>query len=397
MVLASTLYLTKGIFHTRFSTETRDELIIHKLQKDSKAMKLDVDLRELADMSASSKAFLSVFLSGPKAFVSLEKRLQRMAAALEGDELKSFDENARLVREHLQKQPLKTGSLCIYSCWLLDFFRSIHLPRPVGDQVWFDSSPYIRPLAELQDEYENVAVVLADNKKARIFMVSSTIASDSDVIRGNVKNHVKKGGWSQQRYERRRDKQLLLYAREIVQALVALSREEDFRRIILAGGKEILRIVEENLPQTLAEQVAQKGLDLGKSRVAIHEDLWELFTEQERQSERDLWEKIRNEYLRDGLGTVGFSDVLGALKEGRVEQLIVDRGHQPKGSRCRDCDHLDNELGDRCAKCGSASTYEVDLVNEIVELSQLTGASVDFADLIPSLARAGHVAALLRY
>jgi peptide subunit release factor 1 (eRF1) len=353
-------------------------------------------------MSASSKAFLSVFLSGPEGLVSLERRFQRMREAVEGDgrdgdELQIFDESARVIREYLQKHPLRAGPLCIYSCWLLDFFESIRLPRPVGDLVWFDSSPYIRPLAELEDEYENVAVVLADNKKARIFVVSSTMASDADVIRGNIKNHVKKGGWSQQRYERRRDKQLLLYARDIVQALVALSGKEDFRRIVLAGGKEILRIVEETLPQTLAERVTQKGLDLGKPEAAIHEDLCELFAEQERQSERDLWEKIRSEYLRGGLGTVGFSGVLRALREGRVEQLIVDRVHRPKGKRCRDCDYLDDTPGEGCAKCGSASTYEVDLVNEIVELSQLSGAGVDFADPIPSLRRAGHVAALLRY
>ena len=38
-----------------------------------------------------------------------------------------------------------------------------------------ERSADIRPLAELQDEYENVAVVVADNKRARIFLISTAV------------------------------------------------------------------------------------------------------------------------------------------------------------------------------------------------------------------------------
>ena len=84
-----------------------------------------------------------------------------------------------------------------------------------------------------------MAVDVADNKKARIYLVSMAVAESGESVAGNVKNHVRKGGWSQQRYERRRDKQLLHYAREIVDALEGLHKEEPFRRILLVGSKEI--------------------------------------------------------------------------------------------------------------------------------------------------------------
>jgi len=71
----------------------------------------------------------------------------------------------------------------------------------------------------------------------------STAAGQADTaktIKGKEKNHVKVGGWSQQRYERRRDKEIHHYSDEIVNRLKELNTEKAFDRIVLVGGKEIL-------------------------------------------------------------------------------------------------------------------------------------------------------------
>lgn len=362
----------------------------------------DVDLRALAEMTAPERAFLSVYLSGPQSVPDLDKKLQKARKLLDKDdtakdEREYFDRNAAAVNEYLERNPLTSGALCIFSCWVLDFFQPIPLQAPVRDIVRVDSSPYIRPLAELQDEYENVAVLVADNKKARIFMISSALAGPGETVEGNIKNHVKKGGWSQQRYERRRDKELLLYAREIVDALARLEQEEHFRRIVLVGGKEILRIVQENLPKAMQDMVIRKDLDLGKGEASINREIMDLFFERERRSELDLWERIRTEYLQGGLGAIGLNEVLRAVEEGRIQEMIVTRTFHPEGRRCRECERVHAGPAMTCTACGSTSLYAVDLVNEIVEMLKLTGATVDFADPIPSLTEAGDIAALLRF
>jgi peptide chain release factor subunit 1 len=321
-------------------------------------MTKNFDLTELAEMTAPERAFLTVCLSGPKSERSLADKFRRTRRVLAGttaerDEREHFDENTKAIRKYLDKHPLRSGALCIFSCWALDFFQAVPLSTPLRDLVWVDSSPYIRPLAELQDEYESVAVVVADNKKARIFLVTAAVATSPEVIQGNIKNHVRKGGWSQQRYERRRDKQLLLYAREIIDALLELDKEEAFRRILLVGGKEILHIVHEHLPQRLQKRIAEKPLDLGKGE--------------------------------------------GAARAGRVERLIVSRAFRPRGNRCRQCKNLQTGSAQTCSACGSDSLFEVDVVNEIVEMLKLSGGETDFADPIPTLAEAGEIAALLRY
>jgi len=361
-----------------------------------------IDLKALSEHSTPDRSFLTLVLPHTYSMKNLDNRFDKIRQALqigetEKDELDYFNENIRLVKDYLEKHPVKSGSLCLFVNWIADFFKACAIPVEMEALIRIDSSPYIRPLAELQDEYENVLVVIADNNKARIFLMASLAAADETVIHGHIKNHVRKGGWSQQRYERRRDKQLLHYAKDIVDAVTDISRTDSFHRIVLVGGKEILQIVMDQLPQRFREMAEKKAVDLGKSDDIIHQDIMAVFEEQERASEQNLWETIRQEYLKGGLGIVGLSEVVKAVKIGQVDQVIVNRNFKPVGRRCRDCEHLETEPVDQCSKCGSLSLFEVDVVNEIVELLKMSGGEIEFTDPIDTLTRAGNIAAKLRY
>ena len=94
---------------------------------------------------------------------------------------------------------------------------------------------------------------------------------------------------------------------------------------------------------------------------------------------------------------MGLDEVLAAAKVGRVEKMIVNRTFKPEGRRCRICNNLDVGTVETCSACGSNSLFEIDVVNEIVEMLKLSGAEADFADPIQTLVDAGEIAALLRY
>jgi len=362
----------------------------------------DIDLSELSELSTDEQTFLSLYISSPQSLSTLDRRFERMSQVLnrggsQSDERDHFQANVEMVKDYLEKHPHKSGSLCIFSCWGLDFFRAYPLPVSCPDLIRFDSSPYIRPLAELEDEYENAAVVIADNRKARIFMVASAASGPESTVAGDIKNHVRKGGWSQQRYERRRDTQMLHYVREITEALERLSKVEDFRRILLVGGKEVLQALYNNLPLPLQKQADRKALDLGKGEQIVNREIREMFLEQERRTEQELWEQIRSEYLRGGLGVVGVDEVWKAVSAGRAESVIVIRDLVAAGMRCRECENLQPGSDAACSACGSPSLFSVDMINEIVEAAKRSGAEVDFCDPIPSLTEAGGIAAFLRY
>ncbi len=390
-----------------------------------------INLREMAQISAPERAFLSLYLSRPKALDSLDRRVKNARAMLKDnkDEAEYFEENLKLVRDYLKDNPLESGGLAVFACWALDFFRAYPLEldgsargqarHPAGptltklisasepesatpgagaDLMIVDSSPYIRPLAEMQDEYENFAVVVADNKCARIFLVTSSTREPEGQICGNIKNHVKKGGWSQQRYERRRDKQLHIYAKEIADKLAELEQSEIFRRVLMVGSKETLDEIRRVLPdQVLRKLSGEKAVDLHKGTQWVNREIFDLFFIEERRSEQELWEQIKGEYLRKGLASVGAEDVLEAAKTGRIRKVVITRNARIDGFRCRDCEHLSLGSPQACPNCKSQSLFKVDLVNEIVEILAKTKAEADFVDPIPGLSEVGDIAALLRY
>ena len=359
----------------------------------------ELDLRRLAELSSSDRAFLSLYYTGKDGWEIECKRMEKSQALLKDqpEESEHLKRNLDLLKTELKGLPNRYGNVVAFVCWLIDFCEVYTLPVPVPNFARIDSSPFIRPLAELQDEYENYAVVVADNTMAKVYLVSSNIAKDDVSIKGNIKNSVKVGGWSQQRYKRRRDKQLHHYAKDIASELLELDKTNSFNRVLMVGSKETLRSIRAAFPSQIAKKaIADKAIDLGKPEDFIESELCKLFAQQEIESEQSLWSSIRNEFLRNGLAVMGLEDVLQAAEQGRIEKALVDRGYKPSGIRCRSCEHLQIKPAP-CTKCDSKDCFEVGLVNELVEILARTSAEIDFCDTIPELQEAGSIGALLRY
>lgn len=359
-----------------------------------------INLRELSEMQGAERAFVSLYVSGADGLGWLAKREVRLREMLseEPDELMHFDESMKLMHEVLDEHPLKSEGLCLFACWANDFVRGHPLPVEVPNLLRIGPSPYIRPLAELQDEYENFLVVAADNSSTRILQVTSAVAHDEDTIRGDVKNRVKKGGWSQARYARRRSNQLMHYAKEVADVLEELCRQGDFGRIVLLGTSETLQEIEESLSKEVAAKVAgRKGTDLHAGEQALLDEAFDLYFTEERNSESRLWDRIKAEFFHGGLAAAGPTDVLAAALVGRVDSMIVTRDAKIRGTRCRECEHLVHGTPQTCQSCGSPSVFQVDLVDELTRQLQLTSGDVEFVDPIPALTKVGDVAALLRY
>lgn len=360
----------------------------------------DIDIRKLAKMSSNDRAFLSIYLTDPENLKQMDKILDNAGKLLRGknEDYQHFEENVKMVQDYLKNNPYTSGYLCIFCCWLDNYLEAHYLEVPAGDFVRIVSSPYIRPLAELKDEYENFAVVIADNAASRIYLVTSGTEEDGEKITGNVKNHVRVGGWSQQRYERRRDKQKLHYAGEIVETLLELAKNNEFRRIIMVGSSETLNEIKRVMPHHLSSLVVgEKALDLGKGDQYINQEIYDMFIAEERRSEEDLWETVKEKYLRGSQAALGIPDVFEAAKQGRIHKALVNRNLQALGIRCRECEGLSAGNLHECSLCGSTAVFEVDLINEIVELITSAGGETDFTDGMDELEEVGDIAALLRY
>src|SRR5215210_4817804 len=264
----------------------------------------NIDLRELAGISGPERAFLSLYLATPESFAALKSRIETLRALLSEDaaELEHFEENLKLAEKWLSEHTWTTEGAAIFVCWALDFVQAYPLTVSGRDLIWVDSSPYIRPLAELQDEYENFVVVAADNTASRVFFVTSAKADQDSRIKGDVKNNVKKGGWSQKRYERRRTNELVHYSKEIVDVLTELDQKEKFDRLFIVGSQETMVQLESALTAPLTAKLAGKqNVDFSAGDDQIFDTAFDMFFAAEREAESQLWEKIKGEYCRGGL------------------------------------------------------------------------------------------------
>ncbi|HVS64227.1 MAG TPA: Vms1/Ankzf1 family peptidyl-tRNA hydrolase [Thermoanaerobaculia bacterium] len=361
-----------------------------------------IDLRKLAERQCPERAFVSLYLSSPESMCKIDDRAERVRNFLRDrpEELENFEQSLALIERSLESHTFDSEGLAVFASYALDFFEGYPLDVSPPDLVRVGDCPYIRPLAELQEEYETFVVVAADNSGARVFLVADGTPREEDSVRADVKNRVKVGGWSQKRYQRRRDNELLHYAKEVGEALARLEKEVEFSRVVLLGSAEALREIREQLPSSVAEKVVgEEQVSVKEGEEQLMEEAFRLFFERERQEEADLWTRICGDALAHDLAAIGGEEVWSALQDGRVETIAVIRDVTLPGVHCRECDNVMPGELDACRYCetNGDSLFRLDLVEKLVEQAQLTGASVDFVDPIEGLVRAGNVAALLRY
>lgn len=358
-------------------------------------------LRQLADLSGSERAFLTVYLDASDDRSVLDSRFARIRSLVSDheEETQHFEESLALARGLLDEYSAPGGgSLALFTSWGADLAVAFELPHPVGSMAWMGDSPYVRPAFELLDEHEPFAVAVVDNTRARIFVVASGEAEQEASVRGDVKNRVKKGGWSQKRYARRREKELVQYAQGIADALLDLDAERPFSRLVLLGSDETMQAVAAALRADLAEKlIASDTAETNAPEADLLEQATDLSDEAERQEEEDLWREIREQGLSGSLSAFGPVSVLDALTAARAEAVLLNREADLQGTKCRACENVVYGAPDTCQRCGSADVFGVDLTETITERAAKTGATVDFSDPMEPLAEAGHVAALLRY
>jgi len=360
----------------------------------------DLDLRELAELESAERAFVSCYLCPPDDTGWLDTRARRLADLLEDEpaERDHFLAGMAMIHGWLEEHGPDAEAACVFACYALDLVRGFSLPVAVTPGLHLGSAPRIRPLAELQDEHEDFVFAAVDNEAARIRLVSSALIRQRDRIRGDVKNHVKKGGWSQKRYQRRRTNQLQDYAAEVAERLHALSEEARCGRIVLLGSEETRIAILDQLHEQVRDRVvASEPTDVKQAEDQLLEEAYELYREAEREDERSLWQQIREEAFADGLAATGPQDVWFALANGRAEAVAIDRDLDRTCTRCRACENVTPRDADRCEFCDADDVFPAPFAEACVRQAERTSADVDFMDPPPGLAKVGGVAALLRY
>jgi peptide chain release factor subunit 1 len=367
-------------------------------------------LERLLNFEPTAAPVISVYLDaradqhGQQNFLPfVRKQLTERSKSYENgsEERQSFEEDfVRIVRYLEGDVPPSVEGLAIFACSAEnDWFEVGQFDAPFErNRVFVSDRPHLYPLARLIDQYRRYAVVLADTNRAQIFVFAAGRAVERQEVENVKTKQTKVGGWSQARYQRHVQNYHLQHAKEVVDMLEKIVRDEGIEQIILAGDEAtVIPMLREQMSKETTEKVID-ALSLGIN-TPEHELLDESLTAFRRHdslSDMEKVERLLNEYRADDLGVAGAPETLAALSNGQVEELLIAANAE---SIQYDEAEVENVL----------KLYPADVVlpesmdqraiaDELVRRANvLSSAKVTFIEDSTRLERLGGVGGLLRY
>ena len=361
---------------------------------------LEDKLRELALFESSSLPVLSVYVNtqadqhGRANFEPfLRKELKAKAAtyALRSPERDSFDRDAEKIIEYLGKE-LRASShgVAIFACaGANDFFEALQLDAPIDTNQFFVAHhPHLYTLARLNDQYPAYAAVIANTNSARIFVFGLAAAMETDTVNSPKLGRTQAGGWNQARYQRRVDNFHSQHAKEVLETLEKIVRDEGIQHIIFSGDEVILPVLHEQLSPFLAGKVVDDlRLNMTTPQSEILQATLASMREFDSRTDADETHALIGAYRAGGLAAAGVEEVLAALANGQVDTLFLStviEQSQPSDQKA-------------ASPIIGETVTDASVTDELITRAKQTGAHVKFVEDAALLAPIGGVGATLRY
>ncbi len=295
-------------------------------------------------------------------------------------------------------------------------------PQPVPKIYRCDSTFYLEPLKEMVKPTEYYGIIAMDGKEATIALIKGNTFEIVSRIRSLAPGKHHAGGQSARRFERLREiadhEYMKKVAEEAKEVFVELG--DKLKGIILAGpGPKKNEFFNKDYLDPRVKQKIIGIVDTGYTneygiREAI-ENAKDILRDAEIVQQKKAVEQFIAEVVKGGLAEYGLKQVYRALKEGRVDTLLVveDAEAWVGKYKCKDCGHEEevvvknaDELPGtmKCPMCGGTMELDVkeDAIEEMIQMAEDTGAKVFFispdTEEGQKLAKGfGGVGAILRY
>jgi peptide subunit release factor 1 (eRF1) len=313
----------------------------------------------------------------------------------------SFDRDVERIVSYAAGQidPAANG-VAIFACWgAKEFFEAIQLTSPVSDNhVYACPQPHLYHLARLDEQYPLYAAVLTDTNTARIFVFGLDHVISAEDVKGKKVHRVKVGGWSQARYQRRVGNAHQEHAKEVMERLAQIVREDKVSHIILAGDQVVIPLLQEHLPREMVSMVEVMKLDIHASEQDVLTATLAKLLEQEARTAAEKVDRLMQQYRARGLAVVGLEETLEALANGQVDELLVsgalEESH-PLPEEVRAI--LAPELPDSGGGTASEEPRQASLPDLLVTKAKQSGATVTIIEDAALLESVGGVGAFLRW
>ena len=344
-----------------------------------------------------------------QAFIRKEFKARSRTYAPNSPERASLDRDLEKISRYLEAelQP-SANTVAIFACSAGELFETVQIAAPI-DRHWLHigDQPHLYPLARLESQYPRYAALITDTNTARILVFAAgEVVSQREI--SNVKTRsTSQGGWSQARYQRHLVNFHQQHAKEVVDVLERIVREEGIEHVVLSCDEVSLPLLRSQMPKQLEAKIVDNvRLEAHASADAIVQRTQEAMERLNERTDREKVDAAIGAYRAGGLGVVGAEDTLAALLKGQVDELLIDATMQqmksvPVGQAIGSAnDAMLAEPAVEPVSAGEAadsSPEVVRLADELITKAKQTSAKITFIEDPELLKDYGGVAALLRF
>ena len=292
-------------------------------------------LDRLARRERSSLPIVSLYLNAQpdsrgkdhySAFLrkELRRRLEDFEARSPGRE--SFEKDVERIERYVEEEvrPSANG-IAIFACAGDDFFEALQLDAPIAEhRITVGDRPHLAPLARIVDRYPRHAVVQANTNTAHIYVFGRGRTIERENLASEKVSRTDAGGWSQMRYQRHVEDHYLHHAKDVVEALERIVSEDRAEYVILCGDEVIVPLLQAELSKELeAKVVGILRLDVRTPEPEVMAAAEEAVAAHLSKADRERVETLNGEWRAGRLAVAGRRDVLRALENGQVEELVI--------------------------------------------------------------------------
>ena len=357
------------------------------------------ELQELTSFTSSGAPVLSLYLDTDLSQQSKENRKLVLRDSLERVKDSAAAEDVAKVETFFDLEYDWQGKgVALFSASRSGFWRVYPLAVPIQSEAHTGERPYVKPLAQVLNEYPRYGVALVDQEQARLFLIHLGQIEEKGGWAGQYLKHHKQGGYAASRLQRRVDQQAQQNLKKAAETLVHFCEENQCSRLILSGSAQTLPRFRGLLPKALQKQVVGTlGLDVTAPASEVMVRSVELIAAQEAGREQQLVEDLVTAAAKGGGAVIGLADTFYNAHQGRVHTLVLERGFEVDGYLCPGCGYVSSEPITKCPFCGGKPEAVAGAVNRVVQKVIQSGGKVETVAVNEALAKAGHIGAILRY
>jgi peptide chain release factor subunit 1 len=373
-------------------------------------MPFDESVQRLVKVSPGPKTFLSAYLdlrpdgSGKKHYpVFLKNRLPELSKLLPSHsrEQSLLSQGIKRLQRYLEKdlEPSWKG-IALFACASEELFLPIPMPIPPENNLAWSPYPHLFSLLRYADLYRTYAIVVADSRQARLYLVNDGRPEKQLSLFWEDKHTTRFGrmGWSLPKFQRHIQEHIKQRAKETVENLGKMIPAKKTNLLFTVTEEGMEAEIKKQLPFPLKKkQVPLPSLDPHDPDHKILSGAFAALQKISRERGEALAKHILDEAQPLGKATAGPEPTMSALQNHQVDRLVFDTRFQAHGWRCSRCGLLGmGGLPGACLRC-QGETFSAELREDMVLRAQAGGVELFFTENFSPLIKAGGVGSLLKF